>query len=136
MQQRSRNRQTLAHPARECAHQASRSRGKSAGCQRLCCTTARIAEAIELCKEGQIFFRRHLVVEKSTVANEADESPRIFRFRSRPGQSDAAGRRFHQCLCLTQRSRLPCSVCSQKRHEFSATNLQRDISQRDKRTKT
>ena len=125
MQQRSRNRQTLAHPARECPHQASRSRGKSAGCKRLCRTSARIAEAIELCKEVEIFFRRHLVVEKSTVANEADESPRIFRFRSSPGQSDAAGRRFHQLRCHTQQSRLPCSVCSEQapqilRHESPA----------------
>ena len=80
MQKRSRNRQTLAHPARECPHQASRSRGKSAGCQRLCRTRARVIGAIELRKQIEIFFRGHLVVEKRAVANEADESSHIFRF--------------------------------------------------------
>jgi len=79
MQQRSRNRQALAHSARECPHQASRSRGKSAGGERLCRTRACIAEAIEMRKEVKIFFRRHLVVKKGAVADEADESPRIFR---------------------------------------------------------
>ena len=135
--ERSRNRETLAHAARERPHQASGSRCKPAGVERSCHTGAQIVEAVQLSKEIEIFVRAQLVIKKGAVANDADEvAAHSSDFGAAPRKkSQFAARRSHQLRGHPQQSRLPCSVCSEQRHKLSATNRQRDISRSDERAK-